>query len=801
MAKPESKSTTRSLLPDITNKAFPPKPDFSSLGLRDVLEARDAYHIYLSSLQNVVGTAAGRYRIRIKDMAAGAAGRGKSARKHDVRTLSNSITRPWSWPCVMVFVDRWETAKKLGDQMVPRVLYLPDSRIIPTCVVQVLPDPSPPPEILGTSPASPLLGGGYPCLREHQGESKLGTFACLVYREGSYYALTNRHVAGGAGEEILAHVHGGYHRVGVTSGIGITKKPLREIFPAWPGEKTNCRLDAGLVLIDTIDNWTSQAFGIGELGEIFDATEQTVTLDMIGLPVRAFGGTSGVIEGEIQALFYRYASLGGYEDTTDLLIGPRTPAEGEAGQEKEAGGRKAPSPPLTRPGDSGTLWFYDPPSEKKTKSDSDDGDSLPPPDRGARARILRPLAMQWGAERFLESDGKTVSAYALGSFLSSICRGLEVDLVRTWSTGHDEYWGKLAHFAIGWKACEQPLPGRLLKLMKDNQERIGFNNKKLGEGSKFSLGRDAFVPLADVPDYVFIKTRPGSEGEQHFADIDFMDIHGGDPLLDRCHADPRLISAKVWKEFFDGYAAAQVGPEEGVLPFRIWQIWEAMTRYAKDRDPLRFVAAAGILSHYVGDATQRLHCSYLHHGDPPKVTYEQRKYPAPRSSEEYKTFQDSPQYKIHAIYDEMVMEIDTPALLNDVDSRLTARRAAGRGIRSGHQAAAETLKIMHAAHASLPPKKILDADPVDKTPKERAKALWGNAAIRRETVKSLAVGVRFLAALWSSAWKAGRGDSIPSEKIRTFSESDLEEIYRGEKNFIRSLSLKAMSKSGEFEPK
>ena len=61
--------------------------------------------------------------------------------------------------------------------------------------------------------------------------------------------------------------------------------------------------------------------------------------------------------------------------------------------------------------------------------------------------------MQWGGQRFLNPNGSR-SAFALGSFLSTITQRLEVEVVRDWSTGHDEYWGKLGHFAIGWKACD-----------------------------------------------------------------------------------------------------------------------------------------------------------------------------------------------------------------------------------------------------------------------------------------------------------------------------------------------------------
>ena len=48
-------------------KPFPPKRDFSSLSVKDLLEARDAYHVHLAHLANVIATAIGRYRIRCGD--------------------------------------------------------------------------------------------------------------------------------------------------------------------------------------------------------------------------------------------------------------------------------------------------------------------------------------------------------------------------------------------------------------------------------------------------------------------------------------------------------------------------------------------------------------------------------------------------------------------------------------------------------------------------------------------------------------------------------------------------------------
>lgn len=775
-------------------RPFPPRRDYASLSIRDLVEAREAYHVHLSGLENVVATAIGRYRIHNQDWYANNAPDRPRPKGHRYvappRTLSNSIVRPWSWPAVLVFVREWESRSRLGNQVVPRSLYLPDGRVIPTCVILATPDETPPPPVPGPSQTSGLLGGSYSCLRENQGVEQLGTIACLVYREGSYYALTNRHVAGSGGDEIRAFVRDEYHRIGVSADRGITRLKMSEIFPSWPVDKTFLTLDAGLIRLDNFDDWTSQVFGIGEVGATFDATENSMTLDLIGCPVRAFGGTSGVIEGEIQALFFRYESLGGYDYATDVLIGPQTKAEHK--------NDRAPAPPFTRPGDSGTMWFYDPPgpTEEETDENLTDEDQTPD-DRGLRARRFRPIAMQWGGQRF-QVAGEAPSAFALGSFLSTICRALDVEVVRNWSTGHDEYWGKLGHFAIGFKACDQ-LSGRLATLMTKNQVRIGFGDETLGEGSAFKMGAGAFVPLSDVPDYVWIFSSRKAEPVQHFADVDIRDIDGGPTLLDRCNQNPADVSAQIWKDYFDGFAAAKVGPEEGVLPFRVWQIWDAMVGYLKARDVIHFVAAAGVLAHYIGDASQPMHCSYLHHGMPPMKTVKGRKYPFMRSSPEFQAFKETREAKIHGIYEQTMLEIDTPSALVAVNELLKQPKPK-IPIASGHEAAVATVRLMHASHKRLSPTKIINADDPLLGPKARATALWNKTSIRNATIASLADSVWLLASLWASAWKAGNGNAIAASKLVRFSEPALDDICRKEKTFVPSLSLEEMAESGEYEP-
>ncbi len=141
---------------------FPPRRDFSSLSLKDLLDAREAYHVYLSQLDNVIATAIGRYCIHEDDWYA--QNPPDRPRPSDVaritapRTLANSVIRPWSWPAVLVFVRQWEQPHHLGSEMVPPNLYLPDGRVIPTCVIAAPPDETMPEPSNGPLPGEPFVG-------------------------------------------------------------------------------------------------------------------------------------------------------------------------------------------------------------------------------------------------------------------------------------------------------------------------------------------------------------------------------------------------------------------------------------------------------------------------------------------------------------------------------------------------------------------------------------------------------------------------------------------------------------------
>ena len=779
------------------------KREFGSLSILDLIEARDAYHMHLTHLESVVATAIGRYRIRVgEDNAINPDKPSPYGTVTEPRTLQNSVVKPWSWPCVLVFVNEWLPLDQLcknPDQTVPRRLYMADGRVVPTCVIcapKCEGVPAPPERI---NFPSETLGGGYPVVTDNQGAQHIGSLGCLASNGESVFALTNRHVAGEPGQEVCTIIHGVQERIGVADRRQIGKLEFGKVYRDWSESRAFVNVDAALVKVDDLNNWTAQIFGIGEIGELIDLNSENISLNLIGIPVRAFGGVSGVIEGEIQALFYRYRSVGGFDFVADALIGPPN---------KNA-------PVRTQPGDSGTIWFIDPPSDegkrragirlrseeeaaaleekygkkqKRGEKKVSDASEAPGAAKAVvqskmQARRLRPFAIQWGGERLMSGTNDLPVQFALATFLSTVCRELDVELVRNWNVGRSEYWGKISHFMIGNKSCDLLTTPALRALMLKNKANIGFDDETLSLGREFRVGRDGFVPLADVPDYRWISASRGrdpggrkNEGAQHFADMDQVGAgeFSGKTLLDLCR-DPVNLDARTWKRFYEAIPE-NLRPEEGMLPFRIWQIYNAMVDAARSGKPEDFVGAAGILAHYVGDACQPLHMSQYHHGYCPE---------GGKNSPEWAEYKKKKEYKIHAIFEEIMFEVRAANMLTAVNDALSGVKATA-GVTGGRDAAREAMKMMQDSFDTLPPKAIIDADDPGKNQPERGRILWD--AIGPQTARLVASGCTFLARLWESAWAEGKGDLIPWDALKTVEESYINDKVR-DRNWLPALTL------------
>ena len=560
--------------------------NFASLSLRDLLEARDTYHYHLLSKANVVGTAVGLYLIRKDEDWPQRKGESRAPRhkKTYARTLTNSEVRDYSWPCVLAFVRSWAAEADFGPggqydpaQIVPKTLYMPDGRAVPVCVVEA-------PEVPAdeTLPATAELGrpadrfgGGLPIIVEVQGAEYHATAGCLVTDGHLTYALTARHACGEAGTPILSTLRGGRVPVGTSSPKQLTRVPFSEVYPDFPGRRSYCSLDVGLVRLDKVDDWTSNTYGLPPLGPLADVNELNLSLRLIDQPVMGYGAASGLLRGAIKALFYRHRSVGGYDYVGDFLIAP----DGLA----------------TRPGDSGMVWHLDVTPRRP-------GDAPVP----LATHDLRPLAVEWGGQTF--DEGGRRSTFAVATGLSNVCKLLDVELVTDLSRGVSGYWGRTGHYSIAALAIGLVGDARLKAFLEKNAEIISFDltaiaekdfDKTVGQMS----GANHFVPLADVPDEIWKKLGHGKNGRQggrdtaagphgsdgpehptHYADIDAPIGPHGETWRKLCLADDKNITVTAWKAFYAKMAkkSEEAGDEpaatqyrkvfkQGLLPFRLWR--------------------------------------------------------------------------------------------------------------------------------------------------------------------------------------------------------------------------------------
>jgi hypothetical protein len=713
---------------------------FSHLNITDLLAAREQYHVFLTRHPNVVATAIGRYLIR-KPGADTPGADGASP----VRTLANSEVDPvTSWPCVLVFVDKWQSEKDLVNSkspgaVVPKTLYLPDGRAVPVCIVEARRDLEPVDAPAANDIRYPksVIGGGFPLEVRVQGRDHVATVGCLVSDGSKYYGLTNRHVTGEPGRIIYARLGGDLVPVGSAASrdLQLSKLAFAEMYPGWPGAHLFVNADVGLVDIDDINCWRTDVFQVGQLGPIADLNVSNMALSIIGTKVRGFGAGSGQIYGQVSALFYRYRAMGGIEYVSDFLIGPTS---------SEAA--------VVRHGDSGAVLSLDTP----------DG--------------LRPFAITWGAHEFVLGAQRTSMGYGLATGLGNVCRMLDIDLVRGWNIDQPYTWGKTGHFKIGFRAAELVGNAELATLLQANQSSLGFSNEVLisGDGVTGKFTHD-FVPLADVADIIWRTTRPEDESN-HFSDIDESDraVFNGKTLLELSLEDDANIDVDVWLNFdrkmdqakpvskTDRKTGEDVPrPREGALPFRVWQMYKQMISSLSNGKVDEFLVAGGTMAHYVGDACQPLHISFLHHGADPSEA------------------------GVHSDYETLMIDRKASELFAGVDA-IDKKVLPGELIgANGKDAARFVLQLMKSTVDLLAPEEVLN---VWRTAKGHGKfdRMWD--ALGDRTIQTVAAGSHAMAVLWESAWKHGRGDDLSETELKELPKPRLQDLYN-RKTFVPSFRL------------
>ncbi len=675
-------------------------------------------------------------------------------------------------------MDTWLEVDEFGkgkqydpSQMVPRTLFLPNGRKIPVCVILVQQVAQAPPTPNIQFPLN-NIGGGNPVIAAVQGRKHVATLACLVTDGHRTYALTNRHVAGDPGEALYSRLSGSEEPIGRSSGKQLTRLPFSSVYRDCPGRDVYLNLDAGLIDIENLNSWTAQVHGLGTLAPLADLAPAQMKLSLVGTRVAGFGAASGRMEGEITALLYRYKSVGGFEYLADFLIGPRT------GVDPSSNGKRARSQPvlLTRPGDSGTLWVFDPVNWSKHPRDS--GEPVG----------HRPFAVQWG-EQVFAGGGET--SYALATSLSTICNLLDVSVVRDWNLDQTDTWGAIGHFSIAFSVAACLTNANLKTLMTKNTDVVSPNGDVIRSQDFKGMGTADFVPLADVPD-MFWKPRIAQqgfsrsmEGPNHFADMDQEDADGK-TLLDLTQS-AGFIDPDKWDEFYSSVKDMLTGnpieaKHRGLLPFRVWQIFNDMVRFVKAGKVAQFVCAAGVLTHYVGDACQPLHISFLHDGDPEQ--------PQTRTVHHRDGSQDDVVEAlgagVHSAYEDGMVSAHRDDILDGL--KAIPKVKASELIETGFDAAKATIGMMRTVFQRVPPRKIVQffVDS-DAKPKQLADDMWGEFG--EGTIRCMQDGVHLLAILWQSAWIAGDGDNtIPSSALKALTKQKAMSICQ-DSGFLTSTSV------------
>ena len=270
-----------------------------------------------------------------------------------------------------------------------------------------------------------------------------------------------------------------------------------------------------------------------------DVHERSLSLRIIDRTVVGYGAASGLVEGTIKALFYRYRSVGGFDYVGDFLISPEARPTG------------------TQHGDSGMIWNLD--------LADDSGASSPADDDTPR---FRPLAMQWGGQALGTDDDADVS-FRRGDqpeHRVPAARRRAGDRPGARGTG---LLGRVGHYSVGAYATAlvagsgtEGVPALRYRVNQLSFDLCPpFARVRPSKTLVLALRKsNKFVPLADVPDEIWKAQPPPRtsrigvsagvtlgvgtfEGQRadpnHYADIDAPFGPAGETWRQLCLADDR----------------------------------------------------------------------------------------------------------------------------------------------------------------------------------------------------------------------------------------------------------------------
>ena len=635
---------------------------------------------------------------------------------------------------------------------------MPDGRIVPVCTVVAPKVNSKKADIELNTLRFPenLIGGGFPVLVTSQGKTNVASIGCVVTDGHTYYGLTNKHVAGGQGQILKTFLGNQETVIGTSSGKSLGKIKFNDLYQGWRNDNLYVSCDAGLIEIDDVNLWKTDILGLPQIDIMYDINTINLTLGIIAEHkkengkvinsdygnVIAYGAISGELTGEISALFYRYKTLGGIEYVSDFLISGRNGSDLNVHH-----------------GDSGTVWLLESQDNNQNK-------------------ILKPIALHWGQHKLIQNSQNINYAYSLSTCLSNICRELEVEIVRDWNLDLDYSWGESGHYTIGNRAVgavnKTKFP-KLATLMVNNANNISYDDATI-LAQNFNKSTDVFTPLVDVPDTVFKSKVAGisrfpAENPNHYSDVDLVQKDGTKTLMELSKINGNL-TVDFWRKFYTDLGFTEPR-SRGLLPFRVKQIFREMVKYLKADNTVGFLAAAGVLGHYIGDACQTLHGSQFTDGD------------------------NRPETKgIHSLYETEMININKATILNKLKTKIDAQETSAldydkiNPITNEEEAAMACLHLLDVSMTRIPPKKILDTyfnAITTGTKKAAIQKLWD--VYGEETIESIARGSRTLAKVWEGAWKVANAESNTKIKSTVIPQATLKTTYENKENFLKSYTL------------
>ena len=230
--------------------------------------------------------------------------------------------------------------------------------------------------------------------------------------------------------------------------------------------------------------------------------------------------------------------------------------------------------------------------------------------------------------------------------------------------------------------------------------------------------------------------------------------------------------------------------QRGLLPFRVWQIYKRWSAFVKVGGSRGYVAAAGILAHYVGDACQPLHGSYLADGDP---------YRKPDGTKVSDPLPYKKNYAtgVHSAYERNMVNVGL-----EISCHLPKKLKNNHGmslVTGGRDAGYAMIELMRRTRKTIQPLKIVEFyapySPSVRT--EVAEKLWKKS--KSPTLEVLADGCRTLAMLWEARGR-GKGDKIPRRASRSRPRRTSVSVTKNRASCRRSRSARSIPSSSVPSP-